>query len=238
MTDSLNVIRLKSVVRALGPLADKVVFIGGVVAELLQVDRVLPAARATDDVDAVVALRSRGESDVFASSLRTLGFRDDVSAAHAHRWVAPDKTKVDLVPVNEMSIGFGNKWDLLATTSAETHQLDETSVRIVSAPLFLAMKWSAFNDRGGLDWMGSHDLEDILAVVATRPTIVEEVRNSNAEVRLYIATWCLKLLNEPAFAEIVQGALSTASLPGIGELAESRIELLADLSELRTETSG
>jgi hypothetical protein len=71
MTDSLNVIRLKSVVRALGPLADKVVFIGGVVAELLQVDRVLPAARATDDVDAVVALTSRSESDLFASSLRT-----------------------------------------------------------------------------------------------------------------------------------------------------------------------
>ena len=73
---SANRARLKVLVQHLGDLSGDVVFIGGVVAELLQTRPLLPKPRATDDVDAVAAITSRGEYVSF--QCRSLLERDDL----------------------------------------------------------------------------------------------------------------------------------------------------------------
>lgn len=228
---SLNTLRLENVASALGPLGEKVVFVGGVVAELLQTEPVLPKPRATDDVDAVIAVTSRKEYSQLNETLRSLGFREDShEGAHAYRWIAPDGTQLDLVPVSEKDMGVGNHWDTLAAESGEFETLRSgRRIRRVGAPLFLAMKWNAFTDRGATDWMGSHDLEDIIAVIAGRSRIVEETENSSREIMSYVSAACRQLLNEDNAEEIIQGALSTSALAAVGVLTIERISLLANL---------
>ena len=48
------------------------------------------------------------------------------------------------------------------------------SIRLVAATCFVATKLVAFLDRGKGDYLESHDLEDVLAVVDGRPALVDE----------------------------------------------------------------
>lgn len=207
---SLNKQRLITITRELGSLAEHVTFIGGVAAELLQTSPVLPKVRPTDDVDAVAAFASRSSYDDFSSKLRERGFRNIiVGKTNVYKWKSPSGIAFDAVP----TYGFGNKWDEYAIETSLNYELAEgVSIKLVSAPLFLAMKWKAFEERGKADWMLSHDLEDILAVIAGRPTIVEEIKQFSTDVREYITAQCRFLLGQDGADNIIEGALSTASL--------------------------
>ena len=46
-------------------------------------------------------------------------------------------------------------------------------IRVVTAPYFVATKLEAFRGRGRGDYISSHDLEDLLAVIDGRDVIVE-----------------------------------------------------------------
>jgi len=51
---------------------------------------------------------------------------------------------------------------------------------------FLATKLEAFDHRGGGDFLLSRDVEDVIAVLDGRPEIVDEVREVDAELRIYL----------------------------------------------------
>jgi hypothetical protein len=73
---------------------------------------------------------------------------------------------------------------------------------MVSAPLFLATKLEAFYGRGNSDYMASHDLEDLIAVLDGRATIVSEIKRSEA-VGHYLAEEFRRLLQVDEFQESV-----------------------------------
>jgi len=125
--------------------------------------------------------------------------------------------------------GFGNRWDSIALKTAITYKLDEEiTINLVAAPVFLAMKWKAFEDRGDSDWMGSHDVEDIIAVIAGRDTILKELEGPPPEVRDHIANWSRKLLNASAANDIIEGGVSTAPLfDETARLVRARLEAMA-----------
>jgi len=52
---------------------------------------------------------------------------------------------------------------------------ENRTVRIVSAPYFVALKIEAFEDRGKRDFLISTDFEDIICLFNGRETIVEEI---------------------------------------------------------------
>lgn len=228
---SVNRTRLKLLAQHLGDLADEVVFIGGVVAELLQTRPLLPKPRATDDVDAVAAITSRGEYERFSDRLRERGFREDSrEGAPVCRWVAPNGVSFDVVPIDAGVFGFGNKWDPVALQTAEVERIDaETTIRRVSAPVFLAMKWEAFRDRGEGDCFASHDVEDIIAVIAGRPEIVDEVRSAREDVREYVSIQCRSLLGRDDLDDILAGALSSSpQLYEVVDVVQNRLTNLAE----------
>jgi hypothetical protein len=66
---------LQGVVRALGPLADDLVFIGGTAVPLYFQDPPVESARVTDDVDCVTAALTLVEFHRFEERLRKAGFR-------------------------------------------------------------------------------------------------------------------------------------------------------------------
>jgi predicted nucleotidyltransferase len=53
------------------------------------------------------------------------------------------------------------------------------SVRVITAPSFLATKLEAFRGRGKMDYQASHDLEDFVAIIEGREDVVLKVEQSS-----------------------------------------------------------
>ena len=76
-----NVAKLEMVARALGPLRERVVFVGGCAVGLLITDEAAAPVRATMDVDLVAAVSALSDYHGLEKQLSTLGFKRDLSAA-------------------------------------------------------------------------------------------------------------------------------------------------------------
>jgi len=203
------------VARALGDLTEELVFIGGAVAPLLQTRPPFPRARPTRDVDATTAFRSYRDLERLHGQLSAAGFRQDPAApGHLHRWVSPAGDWLDLVPAGDHPGGSGQRWDWLAVETSEHADLgDGVVVRHASGPAWLALKWAAYLDRGRDDPYGSHDLEDFLALIASRPSLGGEVGASPAEVAEWIAGAAGALLQMPEVDDLLAGHLNNAQDP-------------------------
>jgi predicted nucleotidyltransferase len=187
------------------------VFIGGAIAPLLQTDPPFPRARVTSDVDGVVASQRYGDLDALGARLRARGFRQDPHAAHLHRWTSPSGIPFDLVPAGAHPGGSGNPWDAAALdTSDQAILAGGVVIRHARAPAFLAQKWAAHHDRGREHPLDSHDLEDILALLASRPGIVEEVTAAPPEVGAYLAAQARGFLADPDAADLLAAHLNNA----------------------------
>ena len=89
--------------------------------------------------------------------------------------------------------------------------------------MFLATKLEAFRGRGQGDFPFSHDLEDLMAVVDGRASLLEECRLSPPELRNDLAAQFLELLNTSAFLEALPAFLppDQASQQRLPDLLES-----------------
>lgn len=186
---------LCAIAEALGPLVDRVVFIGGAIAPLLQTHPISPRVRPTKDVNGMAITTSYRDFHRLQDDLRRRGFQQRAieaeATAHAHRWTTPDGGLFDLVPVGTHLGASGNPLDRIAIESAESVQIERPGaaplvVRHASASAFLGLKWAAYQDRGEGDLFGSHDIEDVLAVLASRPAVEQECA-AISEPRLRVA---------------------------------------------------
>ena len=123
------------------------------------------------------------------------------------RWVI-DGIKVDTMPMQDQVLGFSNAFYSIAVGTAVTKEIAEgLEIRLISAPCFLATKIEAFLDRGKGDFMESHDLEDVIAVVDGRPEIIDEIGNSSLELRSFLAKIFQDFLQEEDFMDAVPALL-------------------------------
>lgn len=160
---------LERVARRLEPLLPELVFLGGSVVELLLTDPGAGRVRRTDDVDVVCEVASRTAYHRLTNRLRDLGFAVDSRPGAPICRFRSESDVLDVMPLEERLLGFGNPWYGEALASAEWYPLaPDLRIRLVTAPVFLATKWSAFDGRGGGDYYASHDVEDIIALVALR----------------------------------------------------------------------
>jgi hypothetical protein len=106
------------------------------------------------------------------------------------------------------------------------------SIRIVTAPVFLATKLEAFRGRGQGDFLFSHDLEDLMAVLDGRASLLEECRLSPPELQQGLAAQFLELLNTSAFLEALPAFLppDQASQQRLPDLLET-LRAIAALAE-------
>ncbi|MEM1081958.1 MAG: hypothetical protein AAGH65_10295, partial [Pseudomonadota bacterium] len=102
-------------------------------------------------------------------------------------------------------------------------------IRCITAPYFLATKLAAFEGRGDGDYVLSHDLEDVIAVIDGRQEIEEDVRASDPVLRKELADQFQALLGDPDFLAAVPGHLpGDAASQARVELVMSRIERLTE----------
>lgn len=182
------------------------VFLGGCATGLLITDPAAPPIRVTRDVDAIVQVTSRAGYYQLSERLRAKGFTEDRSeGAPICRWVT-DNVILDVMPLDAKILGFGNQWYTAAAENAETVELPGgKKIRMVTAPYFLLTKLEAFDGRGAGDYILSHDLEDIIAVLDGRPEIIDEIEDSNAEVKNGLSNRFKDLLQARGFVEAVPG---------------------------------
>ncbi len=193
-------------VEQLGELVDEMVFLGGCATGLLITDPAAPPIRVTRDVDAIVQVVSRADYYQLSEKLRARGFKEDVSeGAPICRWLAGNIV-LDVMPVDTQILGFGNKWYAPAMANSEPMKLpDGKAIRMVSAPYFLITKLEAFEGRGGGDYLLSHDIEDIIAVLDGRPDVIQEVLKSEPALVTELTERFKSLLDDNRFCEAVSG---------------------------------
>ncbi len=224
-----NVALLEVVAERLGDtLREEMGFVGGAVAGLLITDPAMPTIRPTEDVDLVCQAVMLADYHRVETALRAHGFVQDMRPeAPICRWRV-GSVAVDVMPTLEKILGFSNRWYPLALATALPVALPSGRlIRRIGAPVFLATKLEAFDGRGKGDFLFSHDLGDLLAVVDGRDVLLEECRTSPPELRDYLRERFAALLRTPSFIEALAG-----HLPGDAASQERLPELEAKLREI------
>ena len=127
----------------------------------------------------------------------------------------------------ENILGFSNPWYEPAIASAELVTLENDRViRHAAAPYFIGTKLAAFEGRGNKDFIRSHDLEDIIAVLNGRPELVDEISASEDALRKYISEHFQAFLENSTFRDTLPGLIIEGSARAT--IVHERMEAIAN----------
>ncbi len=140
---------------------------------------------------------------------------------------------LDVMPTDQRILGFGNCWYKAAIRHAERIKLaEERAINVVSVPYFLATKLEAFRSRGKSDFLGSHDLEDVLSVFDGCQVVVNAVERSDKAIKAYLAQQCRILLSDAYFHDALAGHLN------YGAVLEDRVNIVLERMEKISNING
>lgn len=223
-----NSAKVELIAQALGPLRERLVLVGGCATGLLLTDPAAAPARVTYDVDLLAEVAALVDYHQLEKEFSRLGFTRDMAAdAPICRWRLRE-LEVDLMPTESSILGFSNRWYPLAVETAQQLALPSgITIRLISAPAFMATKLVAFADRGNRDFLASHDLEDIINLIDGRAELIDEVAQSPIELRTWLGAQCRMLLETPAFHDGLQGLIVPDALHGaqVAKVTRRLVEL-------------
>jgi hypothetical protein len=127
------------------------------------------------------------------------------------------------MPLEKSVLGFSNRWYRGALETARPATLPSGAIiRLITAPFFLGTKMEAFRGRGAGDFFASHDLEDFIAVVEGRETLLGEIQSAPVDLISYLAEAATELLAAPRFRDALPGYL-----PG-DAISQRRVPVVVD----------
>ncbi len=219
-----NLELLRHVAINIGDLIDEVVFVGGCVVGLLVTDSAAAEVRETDDVDVVIEALGYGAYHKYVDRLRANGFREDTRTGAPICRFVHSGIALDFMPTDDSVIGFSNRWYPLAISTAEQYDVGiGRSINVISASCFVASKIVAFSNRGNSDFLGSHDLEDIVTVLDGRPEFFSEFLSASDELKSFVADRFREFLADPRFRDAIPGHI------GNGATSKARVPKLLEL---------
>ncbi len=201
-----NLEMLALAARGLGALKDDAVFVGGATIELYLAGQAGFKIRPTDDVDCIVEVVSRVEYHEIEERLRALGFSHPSDGkAPICRWQYKG-IQVDVMPIEGRILGFSNRWYPEGfETSIVTKLPDGQDIRIFALPYLIASKVEAFKDRGKADYLGSTDLEDIVALLDGVPDFLEQIQGAPEGVKAYLQENFREFVQDERFVDSLEG---------------------------------
>ena len=204
-----NIESLTNIAHRLDELCNEVTFVGGGITGLLITDKAAPDVRFTVDVDCIINVITRPDYYAISKKLRQKGFKEIIFGDHPIcRWDC-DGILIDVMPIDKSVLGFSNRWYKDAQINAIDQKItDAISVKIISAPYFLATKLEAFKDRGKQDFLSSHDLEDIISLIDGRAEIVNDISVTSDNLKQYLAFEFASLMNNAQFLQALPGHLN------------------------------
>ncbi|HFK5876863.1 hypothetical protein SCJ96_11280 [Legionella pneumophila serogroup 1] len=213
-----NLRMLELVARKLGELNDEVVYLGGCTTALFINDPLSLDVRTTLDVDCIIDVLSLGQYYKFEEKLKEKGFYRSMQDEITCRWHLDDII-LDVMPTDEKILGWGNEWYKEAIKHAVDHQItEEITIKSVTAPYFLATKIEAFKSRGNYDFLGSHDFEDMITVIAGCIDIAEQVHTSSDDLKKHLRLVFNEFLKNDEFMQSLPGHLND------GPVTEQRVQ--------------
>lgn len=198
-----NLITLEATAKALEPILDDLVFVGGTIAGLLINDPGASSARPTRDVDVVAKIKGFRGHLLARKMMGEVGFQSDTrEGAPICRWVK-DGLMVDLMGTEDTFFGPTNPWYAEGFRTRFQMTLGEggLKIHILPAPVFLLTKWVAYLGRGKGSMATSHDIEDILNVLDGRLGLAQEAMNASPKVRSGLAQMAHQMLASQQFCD-------------------------------------
>lgn len=218
-----NLDRLALVAHALGDLLPHVVFVGGCTTELLLDPAYRAGVRATEDVCLIVEIATRSDFYKLENLLRSRGFRNDPEINF--RWQLIDDgmpLTVDVMPTMEAILGYSNPFYPEAFLTAEVTVVRGLSIRHLNHACFLGTKFVAFGNRGGGDYLGSQDMEDVVAVLDGCRNLANALMDQALpELKIYLLKQLSHLPDSPEFGMVLAGNCRRDS----GKAARTNIQL-------------
>ena len=181
--------RLQTIASAMQELNSRLVYVGGAMAGAYATDPTATEPRTTLDVDCVVDSNSYAEHAAFEELLREKHFQNDHDSEPPVicRWVY-NGDLVDVMSMNEQSLSFGNKWYSIGFEHREMYTLPSGQL-IYRLPVtyYIATKIDALYSRGGEDWRGAKDFEDIIYVLNYCMEFLDKFHAEKGLVKNYLA---------------------------------------------------
>ena len=219
MYNSLEILSI--VAEEFGENLKEVTFIGGCILPLYFMDKPLVSIRATADVDCLIEVITRVKYNNFINNLQHFSHCKDEDAPIC-RFIVKG-VRVDIIPSEVHILGFTNSWFKEAIQYAKLYKLPNgKKIKVVTPPYFVAIKLETFNMRGNKDYQASHDIEDIISILARLDNFEEDLKNSSSNVKNYIKKEFRSLIDNKSFMEALPGHLepdsaSQQELPGLSE---------------------
>jgi len=197
---------LRAIISDVGIFSDRMVFTGGLVLPLYLTRPPRLRIRPTRDADVVVACSSHVAWVRLQIELGTLGVTPIVGdpSAPICRMRTANGHLLDLMPTDPAILGFGNQWFQAGYDRAITVDIGAARpIMIFPAAIYCAAKLEAYRGRGKADpWM-SHDLEDLLTLIACRASLVDETRAEPEEVRDFLRHAAREILTLARLDELI-----------------------------------
>ena len=207
-----NLRNLDLIAKALGPIKDRFVFVGGTVCSLYYDDTASPASRTTQDVDLIIEILTYQEWHSLENDLATLGFTYDRSDNAPICRKLFNGLKVDFMPTEEAVLNLKSRWFKEGFATAVKKRLPSgTEIKILAFEYFLASKFDAFFERGlntnnEPDFAASKDFEDIVCCLTYNKSFLQNIPKGSNVIN-YLTACSKRVMQKENIKEFIQGHL-------------------------------
>lgn len=201
-----NLAATRVVAEHLADLNDEVIYVGGSVVSLYVNDPAAEEARYTEDIDLTFEILSITDLESLRIKLVERGFKQAHQDEVICRFRLND-IKVDVMSTNSVGWAPSNPWFEKGFKASIKIEIDDLSIKILTLPYFLCTKFSAFENRGSIDPLGSHDLEDIIYLFNNTIGIENEIARSDSLVKNYLKQQLTQLLNHKDMPSLIEAHL-------------------------------
>lgn len=134
----------------------------------------------------------------------------------------------------EKSLSFGNRWYRPGFEHREQYQLPSgKKIYRLPAPYYIATKIDALLSRGGNDWRGAKDFEDIIYVLNYCTDFMTRFRATETDVQQYLSEQFAQMLQRPNLNEEIECAISEDEV----ERTDMLIQIMSDIAQSKAEQS-
>ncbi len=225
--------RLQEIAEGMQNLNERLVYVGGALAGSYATDPAALEPRPTTDVDCVVNSANYAEHAAFEEQLRKQHFQNDTESEPPVicRWVYNGE-RVDVMSYEEKSLSFGNRWYRPGFEHREQYKLPSGKVIYrLRAPYYIATKIEALLSRGGNDWRGAKDFEDIIYVLNYCTDFMTRFRAAERDVQQYLSEQFGAMLQRPNFNEEIECVISADEI----ERTDMLIHIMRDIALYKPE---
>ncbi len=203
--------RLQEIAEGMREMNERLVYVGGAMAGSYANDPAATEPRTTTDVDCVVNSTNYAEHAAFEEQLRKLHFQNDTESEPPVicRWVYNGEI-VDVMSMEEKSLSFGNRWYRPGFEHRERYVLPSgLAIYRLPAPYYIATKIEALLSRGGMDWRGAKDFEDIIYVLNYCTDFYARFCTADTNVQQYLSEQFAAMKQRPNFNEEIECAITS-----------------------------